>query len=167
MHYHVSRLIADFVSDFLDVFLNVKQQAFRSGIVIRIICDEGNTVIDCLFFCECATQWIELLMWWLYVSKRIKFFHPREIWDTSLTMVVVMSSAIAVIEDFSKDTLGRYEHSTIVVLLCWSRSQQLNGSIINHGICDDVKLAHATAFYRAKLPRGIMLLYHIEEASWK
>lgn len=30
-----------------------------------------------------------------------------KIWERSFTMVVVASSAITVIEDFSKDTLGR------------------------------------------------------------
>lgn len=37
-------------------------------------------------------------------------------------MVVVMSSAIAVIEDFSKDTLGRYEkcYSRAITLISFS-----------------------------------------------
>lgn len=37
------------------------------------------------------------------------FDYRGKIWEWSFTMVVVASSAITVIEDFSKDTLGRYD----------------------------------------------------------
>lgn len=48
-------------------------------------------------------------------------------------MVVVMSSAIAVVEDFSKDTLGRYErhYSRAITLISFPA---ITGSVINHGI---------------------------------
>lgn len=44
-------------------------------------------------------------------------------------MVVVMSSAIAVIEDFSKDTLGRYEtghYSRAIMLISFSAIKQFD-----------------------------------------
>lgn len=40
-----------------------------------------------------------------------------EIWERSFTMVVVASSAITVIEDFSKDTLGRYDTAVTTNIL--------------------------------------------------
>lgn len=42
------------------------------------------------------------------------FDYPGKIWERSFTMVVVASSAITVIEDFSKDTLGRYDLNYII-----------------------------------------------------
>lgn len=42
------------------------------------------------------------------------FDYRGKIWERSFTMVVVASSAITVIEDFSKDTLGRYDLNYII-----------------------------------------------------
>lgn len=66
----------------------------------------------------------------------------REIWDTGPTMVVVMSSAVAVIEDFSQDTLGRYEKRIRVRAIMLISFSTITGSVINRVIYD-VKLAHA------------------------